>query len=194
MKRLYLITHAHTAQQPDVDATLWRLSERGIEQSILLAQRTFWADVDQIVVSGEAKTRLTAAPAAVCWQLPLVYDHGFSELQRVGWGTDYEGQVRDVFARPHASIGGWEPAHAALRRFVAGVAALPPMKAGRSVALVSHGLILSLYRAFLLGRPVVDFAEWQQLSFAAVASVDLTNGSLERDFSAVAGESPRRGG
>jgi broad specificity phosphatase PhoE len=193
MTTLYLISHAHTAQQPTVDAALWRLSPRGVEQAAILAEQPFWAEVSLVVVSEEAKTYLTAQPAVERWQLPLMVEARFNELKRPGWVGDYEGHVRSAFARPEASIGGWEAAQTALQRFLAGVAALPPIPDGRAVALVSHGLVLSLYRAKLLAQPYVEFVDWKRLGFAAVARTNLTTRSLDCDFAAVAGEAPRRG-
>ncbi len=77
---------------------------------------------------------------------------------------------------------------------LAGWADLPitaPVAPGQAAVVVSHGLVLSLLRAHLLGQQVVNFADWQRLGFAAVATVDLMQGRLEQDFVAVAGGSLR---
>ena len=67
-----------------------------------------------------------------------------------------------------------------------------------TLALVGHGLVLSLYRAHLLGLPQVRFVDWQQLSFAAVAQVTLLpetgEGVLVQDFVPVAEHQPRGNG
>jgi broad specificity phosphatase PhoE len=192
MSTLYLITHAHTRQQRTVDAAEWVLSETGTQQALILAQQPFWNQVDRIVVSSEPKTSLTVEPVLHQRQLPLVVNALFDELQRTAeWIYDYGARVAEVFAHPHRSIGGWEPAANALSRVLTGIATLRTYSPHETIALVGHGLTLSLYRSHLLGQNQVNWEDWRRLSFAAVAIVDLDTGKLLEDFCAVAGESPR---
>lgn len=189
--QLYLITHAHTQIDAGVDATRWHLSPRGQVQAHRLAEQPFWPQVDQIILSSEAKTRLTIAPVLMQRDLPVIMEPQFDELRRPGWVEDYQAQVAQAFALPDQPAGEWESAAHAQQRMVHGIAALGRRFAGQTLALVGHGLTLSLYRAALLGQSRVILAEWQRLSFAAVALVELETGRLLQDFRAVAGESPR---
>lgn len=192
MTTLFLITHAHTRQQPNVDAATWSLSETGLAQAQILGQQPFWDGVDRIVLSSEPKTRLTVEAVLRRRSLPVIVDPRFDELRRTAeWTYDYAARVADVFAHPDQSIGGWEAATHALSRFEAGIVALRHQFAGETLALVGHGLTLSLYRAHLLGQTRVDLEEWRTLSFAAVAQVDLQSQKLMADFVPVAGASSR---
>lgn len=191
--QLYLITHAHTQSQPREDATLWQLSPTGHKQAALLAQQPFWNQVEQIVLSTEAKTRLTIVPVLEQRGLPVYEDARLNELRRVGWVTneEYKERVRQLFAKPTHSIQDWESAQDALQRVLTAIEHLCVQFAGKRVALVGHGLTLSLYRAHLLGNAHVDFTDWQQLSFASVALVDPEQRQLLQDFTPVAGYAPR---
>jgi broad specificity phosphatase PhoE len=192
MTTLFLITHAHTQQQPNVDAATWTLSERGRTQAQILAGQPFWDRVDRVVLSSEPKTRLTVNAVLSACPLPVTVDARFDELIRTAeWTEDYVGRVAQVFAHPHASIHGWEAANQALARFLAGIESLQGQCVGETLALVGHGLTFSLYRAHLLSRTHVDLDEWRSLSFAAVAQVDLQSQKLVADFVPVAGASPR---
>lgn len=192
MTTLFLITHAHTRQQPGIDAATWNLSETGQAQAQILAAQPFWDQVDHIVLSSELKTRLTVDAVLTARPLPVTVDARFDELIRTAeWTDDYVGRVAQVFAHPDLSIGGWEPASQALARFLAGIDALRARYAGETMALVGHGLILSLYRTHLLGQSHVDLDQWRALSFAAVAQVDLQSQKLVADFVPMAGASPR---
>lgn len=191
MARLYLITHAHTQIDTAVDAVHWRLSPAGEAQAATLALLPWWATVDRIVISAEAKTRLTVAPVLARRTIPMSADARFDEVRRPGWVEEYAGRVRAFFAAPAQSIGGWEPADHALQRFLAGLHDHLAPAGAEQVALVSHGLVLSLYRAHLLGRRTVDFADWCALDFAAVATVDLSIPELVADFAPVASSPPR---
>lgn len=191
MARLYLITHAHTQIDPAVDAAHWQLSPTGQAQADALAALPFWADIDRILVSSEVKTHLTIAPVLAQRAIPVTADRRFDEVQRPGWIEEYGAQVQAFFAAPDQAVGGWEMAAHALRRFLAGLHAHPPPTADTQLALVSHGLVLSLYRAHLLGLPTADFAAWRRLGFAAVAQVDLRGPTLAADFKAVVDSPPR---
>jgi len=189
---LYLITHAHTAQVPRLDATQWALSDQGIEQAKVLATQPFWGEVDYVVLSLEEKTRLTIEPVLAQRPLTFFHDNRFNELKRGGWSEDYGAQVRQAFARPDEPCGEWESAAHALSRFRDGIADLVEKYQDQTVALVGHGLTLSLYRAHLLGQTQVNFEDWQALSFAAVALVDPVAVKVYQDFVAIAGHMPRR--
>ena len=180
---LFLITHAHTQQKKEADATQWELSETGEAQAVALARLPFWDDVDRVVVSSEAKTRLTVAPVLAARRLPMTVDPRLDELRRgSGWVEDYAARVAEVFAHPNLAIGGWESAADALTRFLSGIHALRDAFPQETIALVGHGLTFSLFRAHLLGREWVDFADWQRLSFCAVAAVEWPELRLSQDF------------
>lgn len=189
--QLYLITHAHTQVDVNQDAAQWSLSPVGTAQAQTLAAMPWWSQVDRIVLSSEAKTRLTVAPVLAARNLPVLVDARFDELHRPGWVEDYAERVRQAFAQPNQRAGDWEAAAAALARFRAGIADLCQAYRGETIALVGHGLTLSLYRAHLLGQAQVDFAAWRALSFAAVAIVDPTQAQLLQDFQPVAGHIAR---
>ena len=180
--RIFLITHAHTQQQPMFDARLWQLSSRGADQAEALAAAPFWAEVAAIVCSSEPKTRLTVAPLLRERLLPVYSDARFDEVHRSGWTDDYAGCVRAFFAAPEQCPPGWESAVAAQERFLAGIDDLIEPHSAQTVALVGHGLTLSLYRAWLLGQAQVRFADWQGLGFGAVALADPKARRLLADF------------
>jgi broad specificity phosphatase PhoE len=190
--RLYLITHAHTQQVREVAVTRWHLSASGAHQAQVLAQQPFWSQVQQIVLSSEAKTWLTVEAVLAQYALPVLRDARFDELRRGAYGNfDYAERVGQAFAHPEQPAEDWEPASAAQSRFLAGLADLCQQQPQATLALVGHGLTLSLYRAWLLGAAQVALADWRNLSFAAVALVDPLASTLLQDFQPVAGESRR---
>lgn len=191
--RLFLIRHAQVEIQPQHDAREWVLSTVGRRQAEQVAALSMWDDIDRIAVSSEPKTRLTVAAVLAQRSLSVRIDPRFDELQRRGWVDDYASQVQRAFAEPTQAADEWEPAAAALARFRAGIADLCTQFPGATLALVGHGLTLSLYRAHLLSYSHVRFADWQQLSFAAVALVDPVSEELIQDFQPVATHPPRSG-
>lgn len=191
--RLFLITHAHTQIQPALDARQWVLSAAGQQQTERLAALPLWQEVTAIVLSSELKTRLTVDMVLARHPRPVLVDARFDELYRPGWVEDYATQVQRALATPTVAAGEWEPAAVALARFQAAIADLCTQFAGATIALVGHGLTLSLYRAHLLGYEQVRFADWQQLSFAVVALVDPVAEQWLAEFQPVAGYMARSG-
>ncbi|MBI1293984.1 hypothetical protein GC175_03365 [bacterium] len=192
MSLIYLVTHAHTQQQRNVDAAIWSLSPQGTRQATILAREPFWPEVNRVVLSREPKTRLTVESVLAAHRLPVTVDARFDELKRpAAWIDDYVAAVAATFATPHESVGGWEAADHALARFAEGIDELHRRFPHETLALVGHGLTFSLFRASLLGRTHVDLDDWRKLSFAAVAKVDLSTGRLLEDFRSVTGEKGR---
>jgi len=188
---LYLITLAHTQQQAEIDARNWQLSAQGRQQAEALAQQPFWTQVSAVAVSSEAKTHLTISPLLEWRALPVIEDSRFDELRRGGWIDDYGAQVAQTFSAPDQSVGDWEPATSALRRVQDAINAPCTAYAGETVALVGHGLTLSLYRSHLLGQQCVNLTDWRALGLAAVALVDASAGRLVSDFVATSSGSQR---
>lgn len=179
---LYLLTHLATEQQRSRSSDTWRLSALGRKQAVALRAASFWARVEQIVVSAEPKTLLSIAPVLEERGLPVWVDCRFDELRRGEWVDDYTAQVAAALAQPGQAVGGWEPAAHALCRVLSGLNDLQRRFAPKTVALVGHGLTLSLLRAYWLGYEYVRSEEWARLSFGAVALVELPAGRFIEDF------------
>ena len=180
--RIYLVTHAHTEQMPDVAVDAWRLSARGQEQAAKLATEPFWDEVDRVVVSSEPKTWATVSDVVHKRPMPVWIDSRFDELRRSGWTENYAAQVAAVFAEPLRSAGGWESVDNVRRRVWDGLDDLQRRFAGERLVLVGHGLCLSILRAEILGQTQVDFTAWQRLVFGAHAAVLIDPPTMLKDF------------
>jgi len=178
----YLITHAATAQEPLREADAWELATTGQVQVERLAAAPFWATVTQVVVSSEPKTLATVSGIVARRTLPVWTDCRLDELRRTGWVDDYGAHVAQVFARPDLSVGGWETASRALRRVCGAMATAERRFWGQTIAVVGHGLSLSLLRAYYLGYAQARFDDWARLAFGSTAAVELPEGRFAQDF------------
>lgn len=118
----------------------------------------------------------------------LLIDPKLTELRRgpanLPDRTSYDDAVHQAFAHPELSIGGWEPAQHAQQRVVASINQIAAQASG-PVALVSHGLILSLLVAHLRRQPQVDIAEWRSIPLPALAVVDLSTWQVLLPFRSI---------
>jgi broad specificity phosphatase PhoE len=154
-----------------------------------LLSAPFWSGVAAIVVSSEPKARLTAEPAAARFGLPIYVDARLDELRRGAWIEDNAATVAQPLAAPQVSVRDWESAASALSRAQEALAAWQAKFGTGELAVVGHGISLSLVRAWILGRSHVDIHEWQTLPFGAWATVDFQKQKIIRDF--VFGDSSR---
>jgi broad specificity phosphatase PhoE len=168
---LYLIRHAHS-QRTALPAETWALSESGIQQARRLAELPFWREVQIICSSWEPKALQTAEIVAEQHSLPIEPILDLRELRRTeGFVPDYESAVREVLANPLKSYHGWEPAGEAQTRIMTAIERLLMLHEGETLAVVSHGLALTLYLAYLTdSAPTLDL--WRSLSFASATQVD----------------------
>lgn len=187
-QRLFLIRHAPVELDLAVPSERWTLSAEGRELAERLAALPILADLQAVWSSPEPKAQATAQP--------LVHRHGtaflihphLSELQRGPTNLPdheaYEAAVRQTFANPATSSGGWERACDAQRRIITGVNEIAAQASG-PVAIVSHGLVLSLLVAHLRGEAQVDIAEWRAIPLPALAVMDRDTWQLVAPFQSV---------
>jgi broad specificity phosphatase PhoE len=170
-RTLYLIRHAQS-QQTALPVETWPLSDLGLLQAQRLAEQPFWQDVHIICTSVEPKALQTAQIVAERHDLPVEPSFDLRELRRPGdFVSDYEAAVREVLTNPTASVNGWEPAGEAQTRIMTAIERLLMLHESETLAVVSHGLALTLYLAFLTDtQPTLDL--WRSISFASAIQVD----------------------
>ena len=168
---LYLVRHAHSLQTA-LPVETWPLSDLGRQQAQRLAESPFWPEVQIICSSWEPKALQTAQIVAARRDLPVEPIFDLRELRRPGGPVDdYESAVRQAFNNPTTSVNGWEPAGEAQTRIVTTIERLLMLHEDETLAVVSHGLALTLYLADLTGiAPSLEL--WQSLSFASTIQVD----------------------
>jgi broad specificity phosphatase PhoE len=141
----------------------WRLSEEGRAAAERLARSPLWRDVTAVFTSPEPKAVDTARPIADAAGIGVEAIDGLREADRgplpVRARDDYEALVERYLAGDTPA--GWEPPDAVRRRVGDAINGLRA-RADGPVAIVSHGLALSLH----LGLSV---DEWRQIALPAVA-------------------------
>jgi len=180
MNTLYLVRHAQT-QPTALPAETWALSDAGIHQARKLAELTFWQDVQIICASWEPKALQTAQIVAERRNLPIEPVFDLRELRRTENLPDYEAAVHTALQNPFKSIKGWEPAGEAQTRIVTAIERLLMLYETETLAIVSHGLVLTLYLAYLTdAAPTLDL--WRSLTFASATHVNLQDHTILNRF------------
>ena len=183
MALLYLIRHARSQMMGDA-AQRWPLSEQGRREAGVLSRQNFWREVGLIFASPEPKALQTAGPAARRWGIPLEAVDCLHELCRPQLIHNYETIIARLFAEPETSIIGLEPAAQAADRITRCLKELVAAHPEQTLAVVSHGLVLTIFLARLKNHwPTV--AEWRAIPFTGLAVVDTTTWCLIKNWSSV---------
>jgi broad specificity phosphatase PhoE len=187
MAYLYLIRHPRTHVDPSRQAHEWAISDQGRAQVHALTEAPFWKNVVAIYSSNQAKAIEPARTIGQHYGIPVTSMPGLAEVQR---GTeiyhstgDYNTILSKFFSSPDFSVQGWEQAASALTRFQQAISEILANHPAQSVAIVSHGTILTLYTAMLQGQsPTLQ--RWKGIDFASVGAVDIASMQLVADLSA----------
>lgn len=182
---VYLIRHAEVVVDEAVPAHEWLLSDEGRRAASELAAAPCWRRVAAVVSSPEPKARATAGPIAAAAMLDLREDPGLREVLRdATWTAGAEAYVGLVASYFEGALPAWERLSEAQSRIVRSLERACAEAEG-AVCAVSHGLLLSLYVAWLDGRRAPALHEWKSISLPAVAVADPAERRLVQPFSPV---------
>jgi broad specificity phosphatase PhoE len=159
MARIVFVTHPDVVVDPAVPVPEWRLSPRGLVRARAMLAQPWVGSVGAVFASGERKAKEAAAILAAHRGLAIIVIPELGENDRSATGylakEEFERVADAFFARPEASVRGWERAIDAQARIVGAIdrviAAMPP--AG-DAAVVAHGAVGALLLCRLAGRPI----------------------------------------
>jgi 2,3-bisphosphoglycerate-dependent phosphoglycerate mutase len=143
---LILVRHAQSAPDPALPEREFPLSEIGRRQAEALAPVLAELGVDALASSPYIRAVDTLRPYAEAAGLPITVDEDLRERALGRWLDDVA-QVEAAVARMHADLDfcleGGETGHGCLARFEAALARVVASHPGRTIAVGSHGGVLS---------------------------------------------------
>ncbi len=173
--QLILIKHSLPEMMPGVPANRWHLAEAGRQRCQTLAEQLAPYRPDVIVASTEPKAAETAELVAGALQKPWHTTAGLHEHERsdVGWidREHFEAQVAEFFRRPDALVFGSETADQAHVRFARAISDVIAQYPVRSLAVVAHGTVISLFVARSVG--LEPFPLWSCLGLPSFVVLSL---------------------
>lgn len=181
--KIIFLRHADTQKDPAVHASQWGLSPAGSEAAERLAVDATLMAAQAIYVSEEPKTALTAGPLASALGIEPVADAAFNEvargekfLSKEDFEAEKKRQLEDL---EYAAFNG-ETGREALARFKEGVERAVAAHPGKTVLITTHGTVLNLYFADLLGKNAELPERWNKTAFCAYGVVE--DGSVTKDI------------
>ena len=174
MNLYYLLRHGEVNVDPSKPANEWSLSDRGKNSIFEVVERGVFDKIDVIYSSEENKAYFTAKIIADALEKKVWKLYNFNELDRskTGFLKNYDDALKEAFSKLQESRNNWEPCSDALKRFREGIEILDQRHENKRILVVSHGIVLTLYFAYLKGEMNHLFSRWRRLYFLSYGIVE----------------------
>lgn len=158
----------------------WRLSERGKEMAIAVAEWSKGFDLGALYVSPLQRAQETAAPIAAAHNISITTDERLIEAANVFEGKKFDVDLR-VLKHPAAwrhLYNPWKPSWGEpyveqVNRMLGAVFAAHQAANGKDAICVSHQLPIWILRSFIEGRPFFHDPRKRICSLASVTSIHI---------------------
>lgn len=173
MAFIVLIRHAKSVQQTDTSAHNWHLAQDGRAQCIQVARRLQKYEIGSMHSSDEPKAQETAELiAGELSGVGVQLNRALRETQRQSAPfyadvQDFRRAIQTAMERPQEVVYGEEAFEAARQRFAGAIQTIVEGSSGHSTGVVSHGTIMALYMADVMGMRPYDL--WKLMDMPAYA-------------------------
>jgi broad specificity phosphatase PhoE len=178
----YLILVKHSVPQIQVDspANTWQLSEEGRRRAHRLAGELEDYEPEVIFSSEEPKAKETADILAAHLRrgvhiLPDLHEHDRSKVPFLSHDV-FQSSIREFFQKPDELVFGAETANQAHARFYRAVHSVLNEYRDKTVVIVTHGTVISLFVSRLTGSS--DLELWNTLGLPSFVAMDLHSSTL----------------
>lgn len=178
----YLIMVKHSIPQIESDrpANTWRLSREGRSRARRLGEQLKEFRPEALVSSDEPKAKETAEIVSGLLRLEPEVFPGLHEHDRTNEpylsAEKFQSSVRDFFQKPGELVLGNETTNQAHARFYRAVHSVLNHHRNKTLAIVAHGTVISLFVSRLTG--VEHFSLWNQLGLPSFVALDLHSNTV----------------
>jgi broad specificity phosphatase PhoE len=179
-KYLILVKHSVPEIVEDRPANTWKLSEEGRIRARRLAEELKDFQPEAIVSSEEPKAKETAVIVAHDLGLnaqgvPGLQEHDRSNVPYISQ-DGFQDSIRRFFREPDQLVFGNETANQAYTRFYQAVHSILNENRNKTVVVVTHGTVISLFVARLTGSS--DLELWNKLGLPSFVAMDLQSNTV----------------
>ena len=175
MNHLILIKHSLPEVIPAIPASQWILSKSGQARCKTLAEKIGSYSPDIFISSIEPKAIETAQIIAQQTGKPFRTSEGLHEHDRTDVEflshEQFESQVHEFFKHPDRLVMGRETASQAGERFANALASIVSEYPNKSIAVVTHGTVITLFAEKVTGLEPFQF--WKRLDLPSFVVLSL---------------------
>lgn len=181
MRKFILIKHASPLVIPGTPTEEWKLSDKGKESCVPLADALRAHDPSIIVSSDEPKAEETALLIANQLNVPTetapnLHEHDRTNVPHMRSG-EFISHMELLFRRPDERVLGRESADEAFDRFSDAIDDVLEKHNTGNIAVVSHGTVIALFVAEHTGRN--PFELWRTMGLPSFVVLTLPDLELE---------------
>ena len=163
---IILVRHARPNINSEIPSSEWQLLPESHEACVALAERIRHLNPAVMVTSEEPKANRTGQVIAQtlglsCHTAPDLHEHDRSNEIYEDNPAIFKAKVQRFFHHPEQLVYGTETAHAAYTRFSNAVQRVMTQYPNQTVAIATHGTVISLFVA--RHNPIDVVAFWQNL-------------------------------
>jgi len=179
MANLILVRHSEPDWGHHAPPSEWVLTERGRHRARLLREYLRKRHVDRIISSAEVKAVQTADIAAKAAGLehqvsePKLNEHN-RDCEKLLNSNDRRNIIIESLRNPHELVYGTETINTALERFRKGIKRHVDKSSLETVAVVSHGTVISAFVEDELGIGAVE--TWDNFGLPGLIEFEWPNG------------------
>ncbi len=153
---LIFLRHAETKVDKRVKNSEWSLTDKGKLDALSTAKSKVFEDIDIILVSTEKKAYETIYPLAEKLKKKILREAELNEIMR-DYGKFLEPKayittMKLCMLNKDQSFNNWETANKALERFSKKIEEIDYENDDKKILIVSHGCVINLYFAKILGK------------------------------------------
>ncbi|MBN2115024.1 MAG: histidine phosphatase family protein [Anaerolineales bacterium] len=179
-KYLILVKHSVPEIEEDHPANTWKLSKEGRLRAQQLAEQIRSFEPEIMISSDEPKAKETAEILASQLQLdvetvPDLHEHARGNVPYLRHDA-FQTSIRDFFQKPDELVFGEETANQAYTRFYRAVHSVLNEHRNKTIAIVTHGTVISLFVSRLTGSS--DLELWNKLGLPSFVAIDLYSNTL----------------
>jgi broad specificity phosphatase PhoE len=180
MKYLILVKHSLPEIVKHLPAHEWHLSGDGRLRAERLADRLRPYQPELVISSTEPKAKETAEIVAAALKLEAqvvedLHEHNRSQSPYLS-KEQFEESVHRFFLNPHSLVFGNETADQAHRRFSKAAHSVLEKYKDRTIGIVSHGTVISLFVSNLIG--ISNYGLWKELGLPSFVVLDMSSKTL----------------
>ena len=179
-KPLILVKHSVPRIVENIPAREWKLSEEGRVRARRLAEQLISYQPEVIVSSIEPKAQETAEIIAGNYNLTVQIVEGLHEHDRSKTPylskDEFKSAIREFFENPDALVFGSETANQCYTRFKQSVQSILNDYGDKTIVIVAHGTVISLFASRLTGIP--DVFLWKELGLPSFLVLDIQSATL----------------
>lgn len=179
-KYLILVKHSMPEMDETRPANAWSLSKEGQVRAQRLAEQLEDFEPEVILSSTEPKAKETAMIVASRFQLDThvvsdLHEHDRSNVLFLPHDV-FQVSMREFFQKPNDLVFGMETANQAHTRFYRAVHSILTEYRNKTVVIVTHGTVISLFVSRLTGSS--DLELWGKLGLPSFIAMDLQSNTL----------------